>query len=31
MMLVYEFVWIGLGILLIGFGIYRWINKKRKA
>jgi hypothetical protein len=31
MMLIYEVLWIGFGILLIGFGIYRWINKKRRV
>jgi hypothetical protein len=31
MMLIYEVIWIGFGMFLIGYGIYRWINKKRRA
>ncbi len=31
MMLIYEIVWIGVGIFLIGYGIYRFMNKRKKA
>lgn len=30
-MLIYEVIWIAFGMFLIGYGIYRWINKKRRA
>lgn len=29
MMLLYEIIWIGFGVFLIGYGIYRWIHKRR--